>query len=551
MRRALVIVGCLLALVTLAAVQSHYLSGSLTVAGVIRDTNGVLWLKDAPLVATNWVRSNGVWVPLPVSSGGISDAPSDSWHYGRVNGAWFRTDAFGFVFDHVADGSNYVRRNNAWALADLYYTTNGHVHSGADITTGTVIPARLGIGTLSPTNVLFGDGIWGPMDWDWIDGKPTTFPPDSHSHAWADITGEPDFSTNGHTHAASDVVSGVLSTARLGTGTASSSVFLRGDGTWATPPEAGEGTNGIPDAPGDGTFYGRKSGGWVQPAVADVDGLQADLDDRVLYTDLDDLTVGGLTITGATTLLGMGSDLTSGSGYKFLVQDSAGNVMKKLSTSFALTYLGAAAASHGHAWGDITGEPDFATNGHAHAWGEITEKPSLVEDFRSILTTNSLTGGGDLSANRTIQLVGDTNSVGNSKYYGTDSGGTRGFHALPSATGDTPFAVAAFWEPGYVTFPDEPSAATLVSGSSTGVGDVYREDLGLYRIGLTSTQPSGSFKRAEAVQITDGYLAYSIGIISNATYRTTGTNVYVHCTAAGGVSNFETVHPVMIRLYNH
>ena len=66
---------------------------------------------------------------------------------------------------------------------------------------------------------------------------------------------------------------GSLSTALdvLGSGR-SGSTYLRGDGTWATPPSGGGATNGITDAPNDGTAYVRKSASWTGMAFSDVSG---------------------------------------------------------------------------------------------------------------------------------------------------------------------------------------------------------------------------------------------------------------------------------------
>lgn len=57
---------------------------------------------------------------------------------------------------------------------------------------------------------------------------------------------------------------------------------------------------------------------------------------------------------------------------------------------------------------------------------------SKVDDTITVTGTNSLSGGGDLSANRTLSLVNDAATPGNDKYYGTDSGGAKGYFDLPS-----------------------------------------------------------------------------------------------------------------------
>lgn len=73
-------------------------------------------------------------------------------------------------------------------------------------------------------------------------------------------------------------------------------------------------------------------------------------------------------------------------------------------------------------------------------WMEALAAPELgvglVPNTRTITTQYSLTGGGDLSANRTFNLVGDVASPGNNKVYGTDGSGVRGWYSAGVGSGD-------------------------------------------------------------------------------------------------------------------
>lgn len=53
------------------------------------------------------------------------------------------------------------------------------------------------------------------------------------------------YATASHEHAAADIISGTVATARLGSGTADATTFLRGDQTWATSPGGDGWTNVI------------------------------------------------------------------------------------------------------------------------------------------------------------------------------------------------------------------------------------------------------------------------------------------------------------------
>lgn len=121
-----------------------------------------------------------------------------------------------------------------------------------------------------------------------------------------------------------------------------------------------------------------------------------------------------------------------------------------------------------------------AASSHTHAQSDITNLTSdlsgKVGTSRNVSTQHSLTGGGNLSADRTLALVNDTASPGNNKVYGTDGSGARGWKddpaggAVDSVNGQTGAVVLDLEDVGASTFGAELAAVADAPAARTKIG---------------------------------------------------------------------------------
>ena len=164
------------------------------------------------------------------------------------------------------------------------------------------------------------------------------------------------------------------------------------------------------------------------------------------------------------------SSVSAGTGMSFVTITSSGSVdidttkVPYLPTGFSIGLL----KWSGSAWvfDNTTYQPQLNGTGFVKASGTtITyDNSTYVPTSRQVATTNSLTGGGDLSADRTLSLVNDQASPGANKVYGTDSSGTKGWKADPSGGGGILHATAS----GTNTY-----TATIAGVTAYNDGDAY------------------------------------------------------------------------------